>query len=108
MRKNIVLLGLLMLTGCSGMNNTQSGALTGGGLGAIIGAIAGGPKHALAGAAIGAAGGGLLGAGLGNAEDNREKRRTDAAIAAANAQAARQMSLDEIVQLSQRGTPDSI
>ncbi len=59
------LCALMLLTGCSTMNNTQKGAAYGGGggaaLGAAIGAIAGRGK----GAAIGAAVGGAVGAGAG-------------------------------------------
>jgi hypothetical protein len=108
--KNLWLVGLLALstTGCNGMNNTQADALGGGILGAGLGALIGGPRHALAGAAIGGAMGAGSGALVGNAEDQRDKRRQDYAIAAANAQAARQMSLNDVVQMSQQKVPDQI
>ena len=108
MRNKIVLFSLLLSTGCSGMSNAGAGALGGGALGAGIGALAAGPRHALAGAAIGGAVGAGTGALVGNSEDQREKRWNERAVAAANAQAARQMSLTEIVDLSQRGTPENI
>ena len=54
----------------------------------------------------------LLGAGtgalVGNSQDKQDQRRQDAVIAATNAQAARQMSLTDIVQLTQQKVPDTI
>ena len=89
----VALLPSLLACGCQTMNNTETGALGGGFLGAALGALAGGPRHALAGAAIGGAAGAATGAliggaagavtgGLiGNAEDKREKAHA-AAVAA--------------------------
>ena len=108
MRSKLVLFSLLLTTGCSGMSNTGAGALGGGALGAGLGALAAGPHHALAGAAIGGALGAGTGGLIGHSEDQREKRRNEYAVAAANAQAARQMSLTDVVDLSQRGTPEHI
>jgi hypothetical protein len=109
MRTKIWLSGLLMLStcGCTGMNNTEQGAVTGGLLGGGLGLLLGG-RHPLAATAIGAGAGTLVGGAIGSDKDRQDQRRTNAAIAAANAQAQRQMGLDEIVQLVQRGTPDDI
>ncbi len=65
----ILMAGLLLLTGCQNpdgtQNNTGSGALIGGIIGAIAGSAFGGPRNGgfgtLIGAAAGAIGGGLIG-----------------------------------------------
>lgn len=66
---------LMLLTGCSTMNNTQKGAAYGGGggaaLGAAIGAIAGKGKGAAIGAAIGTAVGAGAGALIGRRMDKQ-------------------------------------
>ena len=108
MRSKFWLIGLALLFSCGCANNTQTDALGGGLLGAGLGALMAGPRHALQGAAIGGAVGAGTGALVGNSQDKIDQQRKDYAIAAANAQAQRQMSLDEIVQMSQRGTPDDI
>jgi hypothetical protein len=108
MKSKIWLIALALLSPCGCANNTQTDALGGGILGAGLGALMAGPRHALAGAAIGGAVGAGTGALVGNSQDKVDQQRKDYAIAAANAQAQRQMSIDEIVQLSQRGTPDDI
>jgi hypothetical protein len=79
----------LGLSGCANMNNTQSGALAGTGLGAVGGAIIGQAAggHPGAGALIGAATGAVAGGLVGNAEDAKEER--DAAVAHAQFEHAR-------------------
>ncbi len=65
----------LLATGCSGMNNTERGALAGGGIGGLIGTGIGAVTgHAGAGAAIGAGTGALLG-GLAGSDADRDDRR---------------------------------
>ncbi len=58
--------GMLALGACSGMNNTQQRALSGGAIGAAggmaIGALTGGASSAVGGALIGGAGGAAIGA----------------------------------------------
>ncbi len=110
MNKKIWLSALLMLSacGCSSMNNSEKGMLGGAAVGTGIGALAGRghPGAMLVGGALGTVVGGVAGAN----QDAREDRKNAQAIAVANAQAQaqRQMGLNEIVQLSQRGTPDDI
>jgi len=89
-------LGLFM-SGCANMNNTQSGALAGTGLGAVTGAIigeaAGGRPGA--GALIGAATGAVAGGLVGNAEDAKEER--DVAVAHAQYEHARNQAIAQAV-----------
>jgi hypothetical protein len=99
--------GLILLTGgtgCSGMNNTEKGLLGGGLVGTGIGALAGrgNPAAMAIGGIGGAAVGGLFGAG----QDRREEHKAAVARAdaIATAQSARQMSIHEVVQLSQTQT----
>src|SRR4051794_6089010 len=73
--------GLLLigLSGCSGMNNTEAGALGGGAIGAGTGALLGSVTgHAGAGAAIGAGVGAVTGGLLGNSQDKAEARHKEA------------------------------
>jgi outer membrane lipoprotein SlyB len=56
-------------------NNTASGALIGGGAGAITGAAIGGSRHGGEGALIGAAVGALTGGLIGNAMDQQQQER---------------------------------
>lgn len=100
--------GLLfaLLGGCSTMNNTEAGALGGGVIGGALGTVVGvAMGRPLAGAAIGAGSGALIGGASGNAEDRFERRQ---AQAYANAVRNPPLPLSDIVELSQRGTPDDI
>ena len=67
----------VVLTGCVNpdgtQNNTGSGALIGGALGAITGAVIGGPRNSGAGAAIGAAAGMIAGGTIGNGMDQQQQ-----------------------------------
>ncbi|MCI0641432.1 MAG: glycine zipper domain-containing protein [Gemmataceae bacterium] len=101
-------LGLLLLTtGCSGMNHTERGMLTGGALGAgagtVIGGLSGRPG---AGAAIGAAGGALLGGVVGNEHDKAEQRQ----IRAAHEYQMRNppLSVQDVIQMSQQHISDRV
>jgi outer membrane lipoprotein SlyB len=68
-----------LLTGCVNpdgtQNNTGSGALFGGALGAITGAAIGGPRHGGEGALIGAAAGAVGGGLIGNSMDQEQNAR---------------------------------
>jgi hypothetical protein len=92
--------------GCASMSNTDKGVLTGAGLGAAAGGLIGSTKGkagvgALAGAAIGGIAGGLTGAAV-----DANQRKTEAAIAAANAPPP--LSLEDVVRLSQNGASDDV
>ena len=67
----------VVLTGCVNpngtQNNTGSGALIGGALGAITGAAIGGPRHGGEGALIGAAAGLIAGGAVGNSMDQHQQ-----------------------------------
>jgi hypothetical protein len=92
--------------GCASMNNTEKGALTGGALGAGAGALIGSTKgKAGVGAVAGAAIGTVAGALTGHAVDENQ-RKTQAAIAAANAPPP--LSLEDVVRLTSNGTSDEI
>ena len=104
--KRYLVLALMLATsvGCSGMNNTESGALTGGLLGGAFGALFGAAFHApVAGAAIGAAAGAGVGALAGNAEDKRDNQ-VKAAVAQ---QQAQMMTLADVVNMTQQHVPDA-
>jgi osmotically inducible lipoprotein OsmB len=107
MRYKTWLTGLLVLsvTGCSNMNNTQTDAALGAGAGAGAFALLtrGNPVATVFGALFG----GLIGGSIGHDQDRVEAR--DKAInAQIAAQQARQMSLNEIVQMKQQGQSDTI
>ncbi len=104
MSKRVLLYGMLLLatSGCSGMNNTQAGALGGGLVGAGVGTVIGGlSRHPAIGALAGAAVGSGVGALAGNSEDKREQR-------AAQAYAARALQINDVVQLAQSGQSDDV
>ena len=67
----------VVLTGCVNpngtQNNTGTGALIGGALGAITGAAIGGPRHGGEGALIGAAAGLIAGGAVGNSMDQQQQ-----------------------------------
>ena len=104
MKKTTLWLGALLLAscGCSTMNNTERGAVTGGVLGGLAGTVIGGMSgHPGAGAAIGAGSGALLGGLVGNEEDRQDRRA--AAWAARNA-----ITVNDVVQMSQRRVGDDL
>ena len=110
MRKKRWLALLLMAgCGCSSMNNTEKDAAGGAvaGAGAMALLTRGNPVATVVGGLFG----GAVGASIGNREDHIENR--DKAIAQAQANnaayvAAHQMSLQDIVQMSQRGISDAL
>ena len=80
----LTVFALLLINGCASMNNTQSGTLTGGALGAGAGAAIGGIIGGGKGAAIGAGSGAVLGAGAGYLWSQRmeeQKKQMEAATA---------------------------
>lgn len=113
----VVLAGLaaggLGSAGCSSLNNTETGALVGGGTGAVLGAgiaaVTG--NNPLVGAGLGAGAGGLGGALVGNAADKQEKRDREVqqAVAVASAQAqAQRMGVFDVIHLAQGGHDDTV
>jgi outer membrane lipoprotein SlyB len=103
--KRYLVVGLMLTAsvGCSGMNNTQSGAVEGGVVGGVLGTLVGAAFHnPLAGAAIGAGGGALLGATAGAQQDKRD----DQVKAAVAQQQAQMMTLTDIVSMTQQHVPD--
>ncbi len=104
MKTTTLLIGGLLLAscGCSTMNNTERGAVTGGVLGGLAGTVIGGMSgHPGAGAAIGAGSGALLGGLVGNEEDRHDRR-----VAAQVARTA--LSVNDVVQMSQRRVGDDL
>jgi uncharacterized membrane protein len=102
-RSLVVALMLSTSVGCSGMNNTQSGAVEGGVVGGLFGALVGAAFHnPLLGAGIGAASGATLGAVAGNQQDKRD----DQVKAAVAQQQAQMMTLTDIVSMTQQHVPD--
>jgi hypothetical protein len=108
--KGSVLLVTLALTcGCASMNNTETGALGGGAIGAGTGALVG---HALGhtggGALIGAGVGALSGGLVGHAIDDSEKKQ-DAKLAAATAAPPRgPLGLTDIISMAQQHISDEV
>jgi hypothetical protein len=95
----------VFLTGCA--TNTETGALAGGGIGALGGAIIGSAFHRPGlGAVAGAGAGALTGAAVGNAEDKREARAEARAVAASVE--AQQQGLTEVAKMAQGNVPDDI
>jgi len=107
--------GTLVATGagCQNMNNTQKGALLGGGGGAAVGAIVGKQLGSTgAGALIGGLAGGLTGSMVGNSADEKEQKDKYAAQVAyergARYRDQRSMSNRDVVDMVQNSTNDRI
>ena len=94
--------------GCSTMNNTEKGALVGGGVGGVVGtAIGAATGNPRTGAVVGALGGTALGAIAGNKADERDR----AVERAENREAATQyapLGLMDVVNLSRGGTDPEV
>ncbi|QEL16036.1 glycine zipper domain-containing protein [Limnoglobus roseus] len=92
-------------TGCSSMNNTEKGAVVGGGVGAVVGtAIGAATGNPRTGAAVGALGGTALGALAGNKEDKKEAAIERAELQQAAATQNTQLGLMDVVTMSRQGT----
>jgi outer membrane lipoprotein SlyB len=121
-RKNALILVMAgaaaVLTGCVNpdgtQNNTGSGVLIGGALGALTGAVIGGPRNGGAGALIGAAAGAIGGGLIGNSMDQEQDARLRAQapetyvkidqgqpLAVANVKAMAKAGISEDVIISQ-------
>ena len=93
-------------------NDTASGTVLGGGLGALTGALVGGKKNGAGGALIGAGVGALTGNILGRNKDREDQRRAAAGAAAVgrlNQQAAAQAVTGfDLVEMTQAGLSDDL
>jgi uncharacterized protein YcfJ len=105
----------VVLTGCVNpdgtQNNTGSGALIGGALGAITGAAIGGNNHnAGGGAAIGAAAGLLVGGLIGNAADQEQnaRLRAQAPQTYAKVETRASLSVPDVKALAKAGISDDV
>jgi len=100
---------VLLSSGCSSMSNTDQGVLGGGAIGAGTGALIGhATGHTGAGALIGAGVGAVTGGLIGNAEDKQEKKAQEAVAAAQAAQARQQLALTDIAQMTQQHISDPV
>ena len=119
MKKQFLVLTLasstIFLAGCRNPdgsdNNTGSGALIGGAIGAITGAAIGGNNHNTGGgAAIGAAAGLLVGGLIGNAEDQDQaaRLRAQAPQTYARVEQGQPLSLADVKALSRAGISDDV
>jgi Glycine zipper len=105
----VLTLALAGATGCSTMNNTEKGALVGGGVGTVVGtAIGAATGNPRTGAAVGALGGATLGALAGNKQDERDRavKRAEHAQPAVGPNAA--LGLIDVVNLSRGGTDPEV
>ena len=104
----------MVLTGCQypngEPNNTASGALIGGAMGAIAGAAIGGPRNGGAGALIGAAAGAIAGSVIGNAMDQEqaEELRAQAPQTYVRVQQGQPLSLADIKALAAARVSDDV
>lgn len=97
-------LPVVLVSGCQSMNNTEKGALAGGGLGAGAGALIGhATGHTGAGAVIGGLTGGLLGGAIGNDAD-KEKARQERLAAATPPP----LQLTDVASMAQQHIGDTI
>src|SRR5438270_2822761 len=93
-------------TGCSSLTPTENGVLGGAAVGGLGGAAIGKALgNTGAGAAVGAVAGGVTGGLIGNDVENREKQAIQQAQAV---QAARQLGLTDVVQMSQGHVSDAV
>jgi hypothetical protein len=93
-------------------NDTATGAVAGGGIGAVTGALIGGKKNGEGGALIGAGVGALTGGLIGKSVDNSDQRQAAYGIAAtsqANAQvAAAAVTNFDLVQMTRAGVSEDL
>ena len=109
MKRNLLLLGLglLTLSGCQ-TPNQANGAVSGGVIGGLLGLGIGGiARNPAAGLAIGAGTGALVGTAVGAEKDRKEAKQAQAA-AQAYAAANPRLSLADVVQMTNLGTSDAV
>ena len=104
----------VLLTGCQypngEPNNTASGALIGGAMGAIAGAAIGGPRNGGAGALIGAAAGAITGGVIGNSMDQEQEAelRAQAPQTYVRVQQGQPLSVSDIKALAAANVSDDV
>lgn len=118
MKLNVLVLAgatsAVLLTGCQypngEPNNTGTGALVGGGIGAATGAAIGGPRNAGAGALIGGAIGLIAGSIVGSSmdEEQRERLREQAPQTYVRVQQGQPLTTSDVKALTQAGVSDDI
>jgi outer membrane lipoprotein SlyB len=104
----------VLLTGCVNpdgtQNNTGSGAIIGGAVGAITGAAIGGPQHggegALIGAGAGAVGGGLIGYSMDQEQQARLRQQSPETYAKVDQ--GQPLSLADVKALAKAGVSDDV
>jgi outer membrane lipoprotein SlyB len=109
-----VAVSAVVLTGCVNpngtQNNTGTGALIGGALGAITGAAIGGPRNGGAGALIGAAAGMIAGGTIGNSmdQDQQNRLRTQAPQSYVRVVQGQSLSTADVKALAKAGVSDDV
>ena len=109
-----VAVSAVLLTGCQypngEPNNTASGALIGGAMGAIAGAAIGGPRNGGAGALIGAAAGAITGSVIGNSMDQEQEAelRAQAPQTYVRVQQGQPLSVSDIKALAAANVSDDV
>jgi outer membrane lipoprotein SlyB len=104
----------VLLTGCQypngEPNNTASGALIGGAMGAIAGAAIGGPRNGGAGALIGAAAGAITGGAIGNSMDQEQatELRAQAPQTYVRVQQGQPLTISDIKALAAANVSDQV
>ncbi len=104
----------VLLTGCQNpdgsQNNTGSGALIGGAIGAITGAAIGGSRHGGEGALIGAAAGVIAGGLVGNSmdQDQQARLRAQAPQTYARVDQGQPLSVADIKALAKAGINEDV
>ena len=104
----------VLLSGCvnpdGSPNNTGSGALMGGAMGALTGAAIGGRCHAGPDALIGAAAGALAGGLIGNAADREQAARWQPQAPPVHAEAvpSRPTSIADVKAMAKAGVSDDV
>lgn len=104
----------VVLTGCQypngEPNNTASGALIGGAVGAVTGAAIGGPQHGGEGALIGAAAGAMTGGAIGNSMDQAQaaQLRAQAPQTYTRVQQGQPLTISDIKALAEANVGDDV